>query len=62
MMLDVATEYQVVKATEVQRGSAENAEAARLCKVSRNYCEDGDRWLWSMKDVSRLIFSEKTMV
>ena len=45
MVLKLATDYLVVKATEVQREIAEDGGTAKIGGVFRNYCEDAERWI-----------------
>ena len=42
-MLKLATEYLVVKATEVQREIAEDGRTTKFGEVVRNYCENVER-------------------
>ena len=45
MVLKLATEYLVVKATEVQREIAEHGGTTKFVEVAWNYCGDAERWI-----------------
>ena len=61
-LLYLATGYVVVMAMEQQGEFAEDGVITKFSEVVRNYCEHAGRWKWSIEDVSRLIFMEKTVV